>query len=185
MSEHEYLMQCGSVFDANILASCELGDHEREGESMASYSKILLCYDGSLEGRKALHCGAQLTLDLRAEAHLLSVVDMRSMIAQSGGVVSEFASDSLERTARAILQEGVDCLVSRGLTAQGHFVIGNPIEEIAARAEELKVDLVVVGHRCRTRLSRWWMGAGNTALIDRLSCSILVACASPGNVNAT
>jgi hypothetical protein len=25
---------------------------------MASYNKILLCYDGTLEGRKALRCGA-------------------------------------------------------------------------------------------------------------------------------
>ncbi|MET5020961.1 universal stress protein, partial [Burkholderia pseudomallei] len=25
---------------------------------MASYKKILLCYDGTLEGRKALRCGA-------------------------------------------------------------------------------------------------------------------------------
>jgi hypothetical protein len=37
---------------------------------------------------------------------------------------------------------------------------------------------VVVGHRCRTGLSRWWMGAGNTPLLDRISCSILVACSS-------
>ncbi|MEX3628583.1 MAG: universal stress protein, partial [Burkholderia sp.] len=39
-------------------------------------------------------------------------------------------------------------------------------------------DLVVVGHRCRSGLSRWWMGAGNTQLLDRVSCSILVACSS-------
>lgn len=44
---------------------------------MASYNKILLCYDGSLEGRKALRIGANLAMDLKAETHLLSVVDMR------------------------------------------------------------------------------------------------------------
>jgi hypothetical protein len=32
---------------------------------MASYKKILLCYDGSREGRKALRCGADLALDLK------------------------------------------------------------------------------------------------------------------------
>jgi nucleotide-binding universal stress UspA family protein len=144
----------------------------------ASYKRILLCYDGSLEGRKALHCGADLALGLEADAHLLAVVDMQSTVAQSAGMVVDF-SGAFETTARAILQEGVDCLIKRGLNAKGHFAIGYPVDEIAARASELKVDLVVVGHRCRTRLSRWWMGAGNTALLDRLSCSILVACDSP------
>jgi nucleotide-binding universal stress UspA family protein len=64
------------------------------------------------------------------------------------------------------------------VNAQGHFAFGHPIDEIANLANELQVDLVVVGHRCRTGLSRWWMGAGNTPLLDRVSCSILVACSS-------
>jgi nucleotide-binding universal stress UspA family protein len=129
---------------------------------MASYKKILLCYDGSREGRKALRCGADLALDLKAETHLLSVVDMRSSIAQSAGLLTDVACGSFEKTARDILQEGVDWLTERGVTAQGHFAFGHPIDEIANLANELQVDLVVVGHRCRTGLSRWWMGAGNT-----------------------
>jgi nucleotide-binding universal stress UspA family protein len=148
-----------------------------EGRTMmASYQKILLCYDGSREGRKALRCGADLALDLKAETHLLSVVDMRSSIAQSAGLLTDVACGSFEKTARDILQEGVDWLTERGVNAQGHFAFGHPIDEIAALADELKVDLVVVGHRCRHGLSRWWMGAGNTPLLDRVSCSILVAC---------
>jgi nucleotide-binding universal stress UspA family protein len=147
--------------------------------TMASYRKILLCYDGSREGRKALRCGADLALELKAETHLLSVVDMRSSIAQSAGLLTDVACGSFEKTARDILQEGVDWLTERGVRAQGHFAFGHPIDEIAALADELKVDLVVVGHRCRHGLSRWWMGAGNTPLLDRVSCSILVACSSP------
>jgi nucleotide-binding universal stress UspA family protein len=145
---------------------------------MASYKKILLCYDGSREGRKALRCGADLALDLKAETHLLSVVDMRSSIAQSAGLLTDVACGSFEKTARDILQEGVEWLTERGVTAQGHFAFGHPIDEIANLSNELHVDLVVVGHRCRTGLSRWWMGAGNTPLLDRISCSILVACSS-------
>jgi hypothetical protein len=72
---------------------------------MASYNKILLCYDGTLEGRKALRCGA-IALDLKAETHLLSVVDMRSSIAQSAGLLTDVACGRFEETAREILQEG-------------------------------------------------------------------------------
>jgi nucleotide-binding universal stress UspA family protein len=63
--------------------------------------------------------------------------------------------------------------------AQGHFAFGHPIDEIANLAEQLKVDLVVVSHRARSGLSRWWMGSGNTPLLDRVSCSILVAVSTP------
>lgn len=142
---------------------------------MASYNKILLCYDGTREGRKALRCGADLALDLKAETHLLSVVDMRTSIAQSAGLLTDVACGRFEDAAREILQEGVEWLTERGVKAQGHFAFGHPIDEIARLAADLKVDLVVVGHRARSGLSRWWMGAGNTLLLDRVSCSILVA----------
>ncbi|WJF88931.1 universal stress protein [Paraburkholderia bonniea] len=151
---------------------------------MTSYKKILLCYDGTREGRKALRCGADLVLDLKAQAHLLSVVDMRSSIAQSAGMLTDVVCNSFEKSAREILQEGVDWLSERGVKVQGHFAFGHPVDEIARLANELEVDLVVVGHRCRTGLARWWMGAGNTPLLDRVSCSILVACASKAELDA-
>ena len=147
---------------------------------MTTYRKILLCYDGSREGRKALRQGANLALDLNAETHVLAVVDMRSSIAQSAGLLTDVACGRFEDAARDILQEGVDWLRERGLQAQGHFAFGHPIDEIAALADNLKVDLVVVGHRCRSGLARWWMGAGNTPLLDRVKCSILVAVCQAG-----
>ncbi|QCP49397.1 universal stress protein [Trinickia violacea] len=146
---------------------------------MASYKKILLCYDGTREGRKALRCGADLALDLKAETHLLSVVDMRTSIAQSAGLLTDVACGRFEDAAREILQEGVNWLTERGVQAHGHFAFGHPIDEIANLASEIQADLVVVGHRCRSGLSRWWMGSGNTQLLDRVSCSILVACSTP------
>lgn len=147
---------------------------------MESYRKILLCYDGSKEGRKALRQGANLALDLNAETHVLAVVDMRSSIAQSAGLLTDMACGRFEEAARDILQEGVEWLRERGLQTQGHFAFGHPIDEIAAFAESLNVDLVVVGHRCRIGLARWWMGAGNTPLLDRVKCSILVAVCQAG-----
>jgi nucleotide-binding universal stress UspA family protein len=160
-------------------------DRDRRGweKLMASYKKILLCYDGSREGRKALRDGACLALDLKAETHVLAVVDMRSSIAQSAGLLTDMACGRFEDAARDILREGVDWLTERGVPAVGHFAFGHPIDEISGLAESLNVDLVVVGHRCRSGLARWWMGAGNTPLLDRVKCSILVA-VSPAGASA-
>jgi nucleotide-binding universal stress UspA family protein len=156
---------------------------QRGRNTMSSYQKILLCYDGSREGRKALRDGANLALALKAETHLLAVVDMRSSIAQSAGLLTDMACGRFEDAARDILREGVEWLTERGVRAEGHFAFGHPIDEISGLAQSLHVDLVVVGHRCRSGLARWWMGAGNTPLMDRLSCSILVA-VSPAGASA-
>src|SRR5258707_7351234 len=117
---------------------------------MASYRKILLCYDGSREGRKALRDGANLALDLKAETHVLAVVDMRSSIAQSAGLLTDMACGRFEDAARDILREGVEWLTERGVPAQGHFAFGHPTDPIARLAPSLHADPVAVAPPCPT-----------------------------------
>jgi len=83
---------------------------------MASYSRMLLCYNATHQGRMALREGAALARELNAEAHLLAVVD------QLGWATSYDAPlinvDAIEKqTAQEILREGVADLVSRGVFA--------------------------------------------------------------------
>lgn len=138
------------------------------------YRRILLCYDGSAEGSKALREGALIAVATRAEAHLLAVC--RSMVQSSvpEGVTPELVACE-ERTARALLDEGVQQLKELGLTARGTLVFGDPVRVIPQSAADVEADLVVVGHRLRGRLSRWWSDSPEQTLLDRLSCSILVA----------
>jgi hypothetical protein len=37
--------------------------------------------------------------------------------------------------------------------------------------------LIVVGHKHRTRLARWWSESDEESLLERIRCSILVAVA--------
>jgi nucleotide-binding universal stress UspA family protein len=144
------------------------------------YRRILLCYDGTAEGRKALREGAEVAIALRAETYLLAIC--RDMLATTvpEGVTPELMS-CRDDTANGLLGEGVEKLRSHGLVAQGELVIGDPIVEIPAAAKRLNVDLIVVGHRTRGRLARWWSDSPQQTLLDLVSCSILVSSnASPG-----
>jgi nucleotide-binding universal stress UspA family protein len=38
----------------------------------------------------------------------------------------------------------------------------------------VRADLVVVGHRHRGMMERWWSGSTNAYLIDHIGCSLLV-----------
>ena len=143
---------------------------------MSCYEEILLCYDSTREGRRALIKGAELAQALGAKTHLLAIA------AASGGYFpeapSEIALSEEERGIREILKEGVERLRARGLTATGHLVFGDPIEQIPAVAKSLGCDLIVVGYRPCGIVQRWWAGAGNAQLLDRVSCSVLVSIAA-------
>lgn len=144
----------------------------RGGQPM--YRKVLLCYDGSAEGRRALREGAEVAYATGAEAHLLAIC--RSLVASSvpEGVTPELVACE-ESTARELLEEGVRKLNEHGVKAQGSLVIGDPIEHIPRCAARIGADLIVVGHRPRGRLARWWSESQEQTLLDLVSCSILVA----------
>lgn len=138
------------------------------------YRRVLLCYDGSAEGRKALREGAELARAMGSEAHLLAIC--RSLIGSSvpEGVTPELVNCE-ENTARALLSEGVQRLNELGIRAQGSLVFGDPLVHIPQYAAHIGADLIVVGHRPRGRLARWWSTSQQQTLLNLVSCSILVA----------
>jgi len=140
---------------------------------MASYSRILLCYNATREGRAALRKGAMLARDLEAETHLLAVLDHTGWVEGYEAPVMDLSA--IERqAARDILREGVADLASLGVFAKGHFAIGDPMEHIPLFAKRLDVDLIVVGHHKVGRLARWWTRNPDSRLLDRVRCSVLV-----------
>lgn len=143
---------------------------------MASFSRILLCYDASREGRRALREGADLAHECRAQTHLLAVLD-QSPLQWGTDIASVVPFEAAEAAAREILRDGVACLAKKGLAATGHFVVGRPIDVIAQYCAELKPDLVVLGHHKRGPFKRWWEGRDDRQLLDRVSCSVLVVTA--------
>jgi nucleotide-binding universal stress UspA family protein len=140
---------------------------------MPAFNRILLCYDGTREGQHALKDGAALAQELKAEVHVLSVLN-NSVCMQGADITSAVPIDLITESAKSLLEDGLKKLTARGIWATGHFAIGDPLDQIASFANDLKVDLIVVGHRHTTRLTRWWAGRNDGLLLDRVSCSVLV-----------
>jgi nucleotide-binding universal stress UspA family protein len=140
-----------------------------------AFSKILLCYDSTREGRRALIQGAELAQRLGAETHLLAIAPTlvgSIMVDMPSAVVLE----DEEQAIRQVLYEGVERLRARGLSATGHLAFGRPIDHIPAVARELGVDLIIIGHQPTGALARWWVeDSGHGQLLDFVDCSILVS----------
>jgi nucleotide-binding universal stress UspA family protein len=140
------------------------------------YRKVLLCYDGSREGRKALRAGADVVISMKAEAYLLAICQSLVTHAIPEAVTPALVEREDER-ANALLEEGVQWLRERGVPAKGSLEYGNAVECIAATAKTIGADLIVLGHKSRGRLARWWSASDEESLLERVSCSILVAMA--------
>ncbi|MFI4885363.1 MAG: universal stress protein [Steroidobacterales bacterium] len=137
------------------------------------YQRILLAYDGSIEGRTALREGALLARRYGAQVFVLSVIREAAGTklgeGVGGGGIAQQRGD-YER----VLQEGMARLAALGFQASGKLVIGEPAREIAAYAEQVNADLVVVGHRRQSAVGRWWSGPSGAYLSDHIRCSLLV-----------
>ncbi len=137
------------------------------------YTKILLAYDGSLEGARALREGALMARRCCADVFLLSVVpDTAGVILADGSVAG---GEKIDEYA-ALLDRGLNRLKQIGLKPESRLVEGEPTAVIAKVAREISADLVVVGHRTKHALSRWWAGSGADYLSDHVGCSLLIAC---------
>lgn len=138
------------------------------------YKRIVLAYDGTLEGRRALREGVLLALRNRSDIHLLAVVaDTPGMKMAEG--IHPGPIDLQQATHSGILQEAVDGLASLGVQCHAKVAYGDPPQVIAGYAAKVKADLVVVGHRKRSLLQRWWSGSSGAYLSDHLTCSLLIA----------
>jgi nucleotide-binding universal stress UspA family protein len=140
---------------------------------MPVYRKILLAYDGSVEGRLALREGARLAQICGAEVFLLAVVDISSGMAMGEANVPGLVLAQQE-AFEEVLHEGVRRLTSMGFEPKAKLGLGDPAEEIANVAREIGADLVVVGHRQQGALARWWRGSVGMRLVNNLDCSLLV-----------
>jgi nucleotide-binding universal stress UspA family protein len=143
------------------------------------YKTVLLCYDGSAEGRKALREGAALARVMGSETYLLAICRNLVAVTPPEGMGSALV-ESEESVARAILNEGVHKLVELGVKAQGALLIGDPLVHIPSFATKIGADLIVIGHRRQGRLARWWSESPQPLLLNRTACSILVAMNAEG-----
>ncbi len=140
------------------------------------YKRILLAYDGSEPGQKAL-------LDCRDLAHLthseLILVAVRpspaALIGGESGIYDPELEKEEERQFKGILDEGLKRLSESGHKVRGELLVGDAVSEVTRFAKEIQADLIMVGHRHLTNFAaRWWRGSVSKALIEHSPCSVLV-----------
>ena len=141
------------------------------------YKRILLAYDGSDSGQKALLDCHDIAQWSHAELTLIAVMPSHmNVIAFEGGIYDPGSAELEKEKYADILAEGLRRLSDSGYTATGEVLTGETVDEITRYALKIGADLIVVGHKhLEGWAARWWRGSISGALIERAPCSVLVA----------
>ncbi|MBX9962773.1 MAG: universal stress protein [Burkholderiales bacterium] len=138
--------------------------------------RILMAYDGTIEGQRALLAAPEINLLPHDETHLLAVLPMPAGLFLAEGYVPGQVIDEERAQAKARLDECVAALIAQGFPATGHMSWGEPVEEICKLAAQLKSSMILVAHpRATSFAARWWRGWVGSSLLEQTPCSLLVS----------
>ena len=139
------------------------------------YKRIVLAYDGSLSGQKALLDCQDLAQWSNAELALVAVLPLGiGLVVAEGGIYDAGLMEREKAALQAVLDDGLQRLHSAGHVATGALLTGDTVEEITMYAKNLEADLIVVGHRHLDGwAARWWNSSISKARCPLQSTNIL------------
>ncbi|MDR3436258.1 universal stress protein [Telmatospirillum sp.] len=138
------------------------------------FKTILVAVDASPQTDPVLSQAADLALHLGAEVHVVSVNDATSHweLGVTGPAPALF--DIIDQDVFATLDKATRTLAHRGITCHTHAPTGMAAQEIAALAEKIAADMVIIGHRHLSWLGRLMEESVGSSLLARSPCSVLI-----------
>jgi nucleotide-binding universal stress UspA family protein len=139
------------------------------------YKNIVLAYDGSTSGQKALLDCKELAQWNHAQLSLVAVMPSNtSFVAMEGAMYNPEMEAQESAKFEAVLADGLRRLEDAGYKASAQLLVGDAVQEIARYTRKVDADLIVVGHKhLDSWAARWWRGSISAALIEHAPCSVL------------
>ena len=133
----------------------------------------MVAWDGSPNATRAFDYGVELALRFKARLQIVSVA--RS--AEHADTESEYRSSAND--ARRFYEErsapAIEAAKKRGVEIEAVVVEGShPAESIVDTAHRLGVDLIVVGRRGHSGLTRFLLGSTTDRIAHYAQCPILI-----------
>jgi nucleotide-binding universal stress UspA family protein len=134
-------------------------------------SKILVTSDGSKTAQRAAEYAVDLAKQLQASVIILSVIDQRSLIAQTAPAsrtarhTIEPIEDYLKEAAAGYAGEIKKLCDKIGIASTISIKTGHPVEVIVKEARRSKSNLIVMGSHGRSALSATVLGSVSYGVI--------------------
>ncbi|WP_126449588.1 universal stress protein [Sulfodiicoccus acidiphilus] len=138
---------------------------------MRVFQKILVGYDGSDNGRRALQAVAELAKKFSSKVYVVEVVDEASLYA-TGMLPPTSVIEEMWKKAKADIDQAIASL--QGIDVTGDVVSGYPPSAITDYASKVGADLIVVGSRGLSTFKRILLGSVSTAVVQESKVPVLV-----------
>jgi nucleotide-binding universal stress UspA family protein len=140
--------------------------------------KMLLATDGSEEAELATRAAVELAEGTGSELHVVYVEPLPDFMKKNDAGTPGYDRQlykMIEAEGRETLRKLVwRVKVAGGSVAEAHLRMGAVAEEIVACADELEVDLVVVGSRGLRGIKRTLAGSVSEGVFRRARCPVMV-----------
>ena len=142
------------------------------------YSCIVVGTDGSDTAAEAVRQAAELARIHGARLHLVSAYSptLRAKLQAERELLPEeerwMASPGEQ--AERVLTEAAKGVEASGVAVETHSLPGDPAEVIIELAESLEAQLVVVGNKGMTGITRFLLGSVPSKVAHHASCSVLI-----------
>ena len=136
--------------------------------------KVLIAVDFSEPSQRAANDGLELAKRLGAEVHLVHAFDVPvPMVTPYEVAVPTGFVEQARESAKKRLQEVEDRARTAGVEVHAHLTEAPAAHAIARAAEELGVDLIVMGTRGNTGLKHIILGSVAERTLRLAPCSVL------------
>lgn len=146
-----------------------------------TYHNILVPYDGSAYSKRALLLAKQLAKAHQAKLHIINVVNI-SQVNPPGRLFSSSEQKSLAQIKKTVMDSSKSMILeiqknceSEGITTKSVVLEGQTSEKILRFIKENNVDLVVIGSRGLSGISKIMMlGSVSRAISELADCPVTI-----------
>ena len=131
--------------------------------------RVVFAYDGSAFAKRALAYAGRLGPDLEA-----FVITVSPVLLEAPRTAQSMDPERDSDDARRHLEDAGAALAEAGVEAEARHLSGNPAAEIIGFAEERGADLIVMGQRGRSAISRFIEGSVTDRVVRHATCDVLV-----------
>ncbi len=140
------------------------------------YKKVLVAYDGSEKAHDAFNFAMEMAVSCPnspTELVVLSVAQMpepMDYIEMNPGAIMEGITKYFEDLFKGLKAEAE----KEGVKIDTKVVMGHPADMIVKYAQEKGCDMIVMGHRGKSKVANWLLGSVSRRVASYSHCSVTI-----------
>ena len=142
-------------------------------------NKILLPSDGSAYSLRAAKLALELAVKNQSQVEILVVTPRLPIMAALDSPTPPISDDDqlfeVNQISQQIIADTAAVFIAQNIPYRSKVLTGNPAEVILQEAADEKSDLIIIGTRGQSGISRFLLGSVSSKVVSHAHCSVLVA----------